>query len=92
MANDRDPGLRAACEFVDMLLRGWRPDVAGAHEIKPGSRGMQTVFVGQAGTMRELDYRVTVDIESRSWPEPVHHLDSIRTALGPFALETEVKQ
>ena len=90
-ANGRDPGLRAACELADMLLRGWRPDVAGTHEIKPGSRGMQTVFVGQAGTMRELDYRVVVDVESSSWPDPVRHLDSIRTALDGFAVDTEVQ-
>ena len=52
---------------------------------------MQTVFVGQAGTMRELDYRVIVDVESSQWPDPVRHLDSIRNALGQFAFDTEVQ-
>lgn len=92
-ADNRDPGLRAMCELADMLVRGWRPDITGAHEIKPGSRGMQTVFVGKAGTMRELDYVAVVDIESSDWPDPARYLDRIRTELDAgLAIETEVTQ
>lgn len=91
LAGDRDPGLRATCELTDMLLLGWRPDVDGAREIQAGARGMQTVFTGRAGTMRELDYRVIVDFESSNWPDPVRYLESIRTeGDAGLAVETEV--
>ena len=95
LADDsRDPGLRAACEIADMLMRGWRPEVTGAHAIRPGSRGMQTVFAGKSGTMRELDYSVLVDIKSSGWPEPARYLESVRTELASpipgLAITTEV--
>ena len=54
---------------------------------------MQTVFTGQAGTMRELEYRVVVEFQTNNWPDPVRYLDGIRTELGTGpAVETELSQ
>ena len=88
----RDPGMRAMCELIDTLVLGWKLDVPGVYEMRPGNQGMQTVYAGAAGTLRELHYQVLAELRRGDWPEPARYIESIHTQLGPhgLALTTEV--
>ena len=80
--NDSDPGMRAMCELIDSLILGWNIDVDGVYEVRPGSQGMQTVYAGIEGTLRELHYVVKAELSRARWPDMAAYLEHIQTTYG----------
>lgn len=91
--NGQDPGIRAMCELIDTLLLGWELDVTDVYEMRPGSQGMQTVYAGVEGTLRELHYTVKAELSRATWPDMNAFLEGIRTTFsgsGAHIMETEL--
>lgn len=86
--NDKDPGIRAMCELVDTLIMGWDIGIDGVYDVRPGSQGMQTVYAGRDGTMRELHYVVKAELARAKWPDVADYLDSIRTVFTDTTAHT----
>ncbi len=85
-ADDRkDPGLRAICEHVDVLLMGWPLGLKTVYELEPGQGG--TLFTDRGGTLRELRYSVRVDRSREPWPEYDDFLEGIDSVFGIGDLE-----
>lgn len=93
--SSKDPGLRAACELIDSLLLGFSLPLDDVGDLEPGRPGMQTVYAGAHGTLREMHYTVEAEMTRTEWPDIAHYLESIHTTLASPAglsltLETEV--
>jgi hypothetical protein len=94
----KDPGLRAACELIDNLLLGFPLDLDDVGDLEPGRQGMQTVYAGALGTLREMHYTVEAEMTRTAWPDVGRYLESVRTSLASLTesagltldLETEV--
>ncbi len=88
--DDADPGIRAMCELIDTLLMGWSVDIPGVYEMEPDR--VRTVFVGNAGTLREMTYHVRAERRREPWPDVDTFLESVNTTFdtGGMAGETEL--
>lgn len=88
----KDPGLRATCEIIDNLLLGFPLELDDGGDVEPGAHGMQTIYAGALGTLREMHYTVEARMTRGTWPGLPRYLESIRTSLTTgLALDLETE-